>query len=472
MIPVRCLKTLPSLYLGKMCINLSRYSSFGGSTLPGRLAGGLSPQLLPLLVAQLREGCILITGTNGKTTTAHLLAHILTQAGKKVVHNHSGANLLSGVTTTFISASSWSGKIEADLGIIEVDEAAMPAVASRLRVKAALVTNLFPDQLDRFGEPRQTLKLIEKGLRNMDRDAFLLLNADDPLVSSIKGMEPSLLYYGIDDCKEVFQKGGQTAALKTCPHCERKLAYSHLHFAHLGIYSCPGCGLKRPPPHYSIASHLQKHTQGTKIALKTPTGILHVAIKIPGFYNLYNALAAISCALALGVEEELIQRSLPHFATTFGRMETLMIAGKMVELALIKNPAGANAVLQTLLAERHETMLLIAINDRYADGLDVSWLWDVDFEALIAPDNKITSIYCSGTRSKEIALRLKYAGIDPGTIKGEEELQKTFRESLNNSPAGGKLQILATYTALLELRKIINKMDHGKRSGRDKACVV
>ncbi len=462
--PGKRLKVLPGLYLGKMCINLSRYTNFGGSTLPGRLAAGISPQLLPILAAQLKEGCILITGTNGKTTTAHLLAHILSQAGKKVIHNRSGANLLPGVTTSFIAESSWLGKIKADLGIIEVDEVSMPAVASQLKVKAALVTNLFPDQLDRFGEPKQILKLIIKGLQGIQgEDGFLLLNADDPLVSSIIKEDLQTIYYGIDDTKDVLQGISQATDLKTCTRCGKKLTYLHTHFAHLGLYHCIGCGVKRPLPQYSIVSHHKKPAQGTAVAIKTPTGIFYVKLNTPGFYNLYNFLAAISCALALGVEEGVINSSLHHFTSCFGRMETLLIEKRFVELILIKNPVGANEVLRTLAEAGREMTLMIAINDQYADGLDVSWLWDVDFEKLVSLENKITGIFCSGTRRKEISLRLKYAGIDTAIIKGEERLSKTFRDSLNSTPAGGKLQVLVTYTAMLELRKAINTMGYGKK---------
>ncbi len=461
MFPGNRLKVLPSLGLGKMCINFSRYSNFGGSTLPGRLAASLSPDILSILASQLKEGCILITGTNGKTTTAYLLAKILSQAGKKIIHNRSGANLISGVTTSFIAESTWSGKINADLGVIEVDEASMPAVASRLRVKAAIVTNLFPDQLDRFGELKHILKIIAQGLNKIDGDGFLLLNADDPLVSSIK-KNVRTIYYGIDRLKGASITADQTD-IKTCYRCGKKYDYAHIHYAHLGIYRCPGCGIRRPSPQYSIVSHFKKPAQSAAVAIKTPTGVFQFSLKARGFYNIYNALAAISCALILGVREEVIKASLRQFTACFGRMETFAIENKMVELALIKNPVGANEVLRTIVEEDGEITLMLAVNDKYADGTDVSWLWDVDFEMLAHQDNKIKNIFCSGNRGEEISLRLKYAGIDTRKIKYEEDLNIIFRESLSNTPDGGKLPILLTYTAMLELRKIINKMGYGKK---------
>ncbi len=429
--------------------------------MPGRLASSLSPHILSILASQLKEGCILITGTNGKTTTAYLLASILSRAGKKIIHNRSGANLISGVTTPFIAESSWSGKINADLGVIEVDEASMPAVASRLRVKAALVTNLFPDQLDRFGELEHTLELIAQGLDEVDREGFILLNADDPLVSSIR-KDVRIIYYGIDGLKGASKIKGQTD-IKTCYRCGKKYDYLHIHFAHLGLYQCPGCGVRRPLPHYSIVSHYKKPGKSTEIAIKTPGRLFHVSLKTPGFYNLYNALAAISCALTLGVREDVIKTSLRQFTASFGRMETLSVGEKIVEIILIKNPVGANEVLRTLVEEDGEITLMMAINDKYADGTDVSWLWDVDFEMLAHQDNKIKNIFCSGNRGEEISLRLKYAGIDTRKIKYEEDLNIIFRESLSNTPDGGKLPILLTYTAMLELRKIINKMGYGKK---------
>ena len=263
------LKVLPGLCLGKMYISLSKFTHFGGSTLPGRLALGLSPRVLSMLASQLKEGCILITGTNGKTTTAHLLAGILSRAGKKIIHNGSGANLISGVTTAFVAESSHLGKINADLGVIEVDEASMPAVASRLNVKAALVTNLFPDQLDRFGELEHTLELISRGLDGVKKEGFLLLNADDPLIASIK-KETRTIYYGLENFKKSI-KVKEQAGSKICYHCGKKYDYLHVHFAHLGLYQCPGCGARRPLPHYSIVS-CHKKNENTVANIKTPTG--------------------------------------------------------------------------------------------------------------------------------------------------------------------------------------------------------
>lgn len=448
------LKALPGLSLGKMYLYFRRFSRFGGSTLPGRLALGLSPCILAVLASQLKEGCILVTGTNGKTTTAHLLASILSQAGKKVIHNRSGANLISGVTTSFVAESSWLGKVNADFGVIEVDEAAMPAVASRLKVKAVIVTNIFPDQLDRFGGPGHTLDLISRGLNAIAREGFILLNADDPLVSSISKTVPAF-YYGIDALTEMSETKGQTDVKATCRRCGEKLEYLHVHYAHLGLYRCPGCGFRRPLPHYSITACQKKSEKSAVLDIKTPGSLLPVSLNIPGFYNLYNALAAVACALRFGIGEAQIKETLRGFAASFGRMEKLSVGGKTVELALIKNSAGANEILRTLADADDEITLMFAINDRYADGTDVSWLWDVDFEILSFWGGKIAKIFCSGSRGEEMSLRLKYAGVDTGMIKYEANLEKTFQEGLHCTPAGGKLQILLTYTAMQELQKIM-----------------
>lgn len=456
------MKVIPGLFVGKFCITFSRYFNFGGSTLPGKLASCISPHLLSILASQLKEGSILITGTNGKTTTAYLLAGILSRAGKKVIHNRTGANLIFGVTTPFIAESTYVGKIKADVGVLEVDEASMPAVASQLPVKGVIVTNLFPDQLDRFGELQYTLDLIARGIDSLDKNSFILLNADDPLVSSLK-KDVRTIYYGIDDVKGASGLNGHASDIKMCYRCGNKYEYIHTHFAHLGIYKCPGCGLSRPRPQYSIISRFNKPNNNTEVAIKIPGSLFRIPVKIPGFYNLYNVLAAVSCALELGVKKNVIKSSLQDFTAAFGRMELLDIGGKKIYLILIKNPTGANEVLRTLMEEDIETSLIFAINDRYADGTDVSWLWDADFELLADPHNKIRFIFCSGTRGEDMAVRLKYAGIDTKLIKYEKDMRKAFIEGLNQTPKGGVLQLMLTYTALLELRKIINEMGYGSK---------
>ncbi len=460
------MKVIPGLFVGKLCITFCRYFNFGGSTLPGKLASSISPRILSVLSSQPRGGNILITGTNGKTTTAYLLAAILSRAGKTIIHNRTGANLIQGVTTSFIAGSTYAGKIRADLGVLEVDEASMPAVASRLPVRGVIITNLFPDQLDRFGELQCTLDLISRGIDSLGKKSFLLLNADDPLVSSIK-KDLRIIYYGIDDVKKApgfnDHASDHASNVKICYRCGKKYEYIHTHYSHLGIYRCPGCGLSRPRPQYSIISRFIKPDQSAAAAIKIPGGLFRVPVKIPGFYNLYNVLAAVACALELGIKKDVIRSSLQDFTAAFGRMEMLHIEGKIIYLALIKNPTGANEVLRALVSEGAGASLLFAINDGYADGTDISWLWDVNFEVLADPQNKIRFIFCSGSRGEDMAVRLKYTGLDTKLIKHEKDLGKAFKEGLNQTPSGGVLQLMLTYTALLELRKIINEMGYGNK---------
>ena len=421
----------------------------GGTTLPGRLLLRAEPRGLELMAPELDRGSVLISATNGKTTTAAMLAAILAEAGQAVVHNRAGSNRGWGVATALLDARQGRGQ----LGLFEVDEAWLPAVARAVRPRAYLLANLFRDQLDRYGE----LELLadrwaELVVEDADRARFVL-NADDPLVADLGRGREGVVYFGVDDDSQALSELGHAADSKHCRKCGTPYAYETVLLGHLGHYRCPGCGRERPRPEIA-ARRVELHgMSGAAFTLCAPTGELRVELPLPGLYNVYNALAATALALELGASLEQVGAALHGFGGAFGRVETIQIGPRPVSILLVKNPAGANEVLRTLTLEEDSLDLWLALNDGIADGRDVSWIWDADFELLAGRVGRVT---CSGTRAEEMALRLKYAGIDT-----EAAVDRDIAASLDAAVAGDEpgrpLYALPTYTALLELRDLLSR---------------
>ncbi len=447
---------LIALWLGKLVMWLSRASGRGGTSLPGRVSGLLAPGILGALARQCRRGCILVTGTNGKTTTASMVVAMLRESGYRVVHNRSGANLLRGLAAAFIEVATPGGRVDADYGVLEVDEATVPGAVAELPVVGAVVTNFFRDQLDRYGELDRTVALVGEGLARLPVAGFAVLNADDPLVAGLaSGLRARVIRYGIEDLEAGTTLSHQTREARHCGGCGTALAYELFYYAHLGRYSCPSCGAGRPVPHVSAARVAPQGSRGADIRLGLPAGPLSLRLPVPGLYNVYNAVAAAACGTALGLEPAAIGRALEGYASRFGRMETVRVDGRGLLMALVKNPAGFNEVIRTVLGDGAVEGLVIAINDRLADGTDVSWLWDVDFEQLAHPPGRIAWVVCSGTRAHDMAVRLKYAGFDPARLALQTDLWLAINEGLGRLGDGGVLTVLPTYTAMLELRDLL-----------------
>lgn len=455
------LRGLLAIWAGKAAIGLSRWLGKGGSTFPGRVARRIDPDLLQKLARLPKEGNIMVSGTNGKTTTSRMIASILEAAGKKVVHNRAGANLLVGITTAYLARATWTGQLEVDVGLAEVDEASVPKAARELIPRVITVTNFFRDQLDRYGELEHTFSFIREGLEQLPAGGRAILNADDPLVASLAQFSPvPVTFYGLAD-PSLAQEEEETRDVRFCRQCGERLEYSRTYYAHLGWYHCPRCGFRRPEQDYAARS-VRVGSRTTQLEVSTPAGDLETEIAVPGVYNAYNALAAVATTMSLGIAAELVEKGLRNFVTSFGRMERLSMAGHDVFLALVKNPAGFNAVIKTLLTGPEKKNVIIAINDKYADGTDISWLWDVDFERLAAAEDKINFVLASGIRGEDMAVRLKYAGFPVQKLAIENDLRLALEEGLRRAGTGEPLYILPTYTALLEMREIINKMGYGK----------
>ena len=423
-----------------------RLGRSGGTTAPGRVLLRLAPRALGRMASELDESAVLVSATNGKTTTAAMAAAILERHGQRVVHNRAGSNMGWGVATALLDARRGRGQ----LGLFEVDEAWLPRVASEVRPRAYLLCNLFRDQLDRYGE----LELLadrwaELVASEAPRGARLVLNADDPLVADLGREQDAVVYFGLADDSQALPELQHAADSKHCRNCGAPYVYEAVYLGHLGRYRCDNCGRRRPEPQVVAAGVDLEGMRGSRVDITTPQGELAVRLPLPGLYNVYNALAAAALCGELGASVDDIKHGLEGFGGAFGRVETISVDGRELSILLVKNPAGANEVLRTLTLEDGRVDLWLALNDRIADGRDVSWIWDADFELLRGRVRRAT---CSGTRAEEMALRLKYAGVD-----AELSVDRDLEASLDSAVAasGGRLYALPTYTALLELRDLL-----------------
>jgi len=423
----------------------------GGTTLPGRVLLRLEPEAIARLGAGLDRGTAIVSATNGKTTTAGMIAGILAADGRRPVHNRAGSNMTWGVATALLEQ-------RGDEGLFEVDEAWLPRVAEQLDPSLIVLGNLFRDQLDRYGEMEALADEWAKTVAARTGRTRFVLNADDPLIADL-GRDPEgarregVLYFGIEDPSQALPELQHAFDAKHCRRCGHPYAYERAFVGHLGHYSCPNCGAERPSPEVVATKIELRGMDGSRTRVRTPEGEIDLDLPLPGLYNVYNALAAVAAGLRLGVAPERIAGALADMRAAFGRVETIPVGGKPVSILLIKNPAGANEVLRTLQLESRagdEIDLWIALNDRIADGRDVSWIWDADFELLAGG---VRRVVCAGTRAPEMALRLKYAGWDEGRIEVVPEIEASLDAAA--SGAERRLFALPTYTALLELRKLL-----------------
>lgn len=420
--------TILAVWIGKILILGLRLAGKGGSALPGLVIGKVYPSFNVSMAAKLSGGSVLVTGTNGKTTTTKLLKGILRGANLKVISNTTGSNMSRGIASAFMEHATWLGGLKADIGLFEVDEAFMGEVASQLKPKVVVVLNLLRDQLDRYGELDRTAELIAAGLQHAQSVA---LNADDPLVAALAAAVPS--------GKVVFF--GASAELKAhLPHDDELLAK----------HKAPKARTAHPKSAYNVyllASRAKGEIQSLTVGYEGQD--YKANLQLRGIYNAYNATAALAAATLIeGVSFAGAMASLEHIKPAFGRSELLEVGGKKLQLLLVKNPAGFNQVIKTFLGDSGQA-LLVAINDNFADGRDVSWLWDVNFEQLAGKKHKVLA---SGTRANDLAVRLKYTEVKSVV---ETDLSKALRQFIKNLPKGATGYIVPTYTAMLELRALI-----------------
>ena len=420
----------------------------GGTSLPGKVLTRLEPHAIGLLGARLEHGSAVISATNGKTTTAAMTAAILERTGETLVHNRAGANMAGGVAASLADASRRGGReLSGRLGLFEVDEFWLAPVVAELSPRALLLSNLFRDQLDRYGE----LEIIADRWADVvaSSPAALVLNADDPLIADL-GRKREPVYFGVEDDALAFAELQHAADSKHCRRCGHAYEYDAIYLAHLGRYHCPNCGNRRPDPVVVARDVELRGIRSAAFTLAAPAGEARVELPLPGLYNVYNALGAAALSLQLGAPLDAVVAGLQGVAPAFGRAETVDLGGRPTSILLVKNPAGANEVLRTLSLEADQLDLFGVLNDNTADGRDISWVWDADWE-LLAPS--VRRMTCSGTRAAELALRMKYAGVDAGRLRVVPPLADGLDAAL--AAGDGPLYALPTYTALLELRDLL-----------------
>jgi lipid II isoglutaminyl synthase (glutamine-hydrolysing) len=442
---------------------LSRLRGGGATSMPGKVLMRLEPGAVGALAGRLTRGSVLVSGTNGKTTTAAMAASILERAGVPLVHNQAGANMAGGIATTLLAAARPHRAIAGELGLFEVDEAWLASLAAQLQPRVILLANLFRDQLDRYGELDTIAERWEQALR--DGQAQLVLNADDPMIADIGREHPEAVFFGVDDDSLALPGMAHAVDAKHCRNCGAPYAFDAVYLGHLGRYHCPSCGQGRPSPSVTATNVKLEGVRAARFTLRTPNGDADVQLALPGLYNVYNALAAAALATALQIPLESIVAGLVGTRAAFGRAETVTLevgegradgapaARRQLRILLVKNPAGANEVLRTLVLEPGEHDLLAVLNDNIADGRDVSWIWDADFELLAG---RIRLATCSGSRAAEMAMRLKYAGIEPSRIRVQPQLASALRDAAaDQGYAEEPLYALPTYTAMLALRDLL-----------------
>lgn len=440
----------------RIAIKLLRLLGRGGTAIPGKIALKICPELLGYLAKDVK--CVIITGTNGKTTSSRIIEEIFAKSGASYFANRSGANLINGITSIFIENSTLTGKPKKEYAVIECDEAASKEVCRLINPSVVLVTNVFRDQLDRYGEVTHTLENILIGIKNSP-NAVICLNADCSLTASIATEIPNkVMFFGVD----VPIYNDPVSEVSDAPHCIKckyEYDYSYHTFGHLGGFYCPNCGYKRPQTQVSVTEILDTGISSTTVRVSVFGDSEEIVINLPGGYNIYNAVGALAVSEAIGFKRETAKSAIATFSCGFGRMEQFDLGGHTARIILVKNPAGCNQVLNYLSSLSEKTVFVCCLNDNSADGRDISWIWDVNFEKLADMDEFIDEIYVSGIRSADMAVRLKYAGIDESKLKifdDYDSLIKAMEKQIL------PVVIMPTYSAMMDLRSKMSAAFGGK----------
>jgi UDP-N-acetylmuramyl tripeptide synthase len=460
------LRTAAAVAAGKLVRAGLQATGRGGTALPGLITLSVDPDAIGHMTAGLRHGAVLVSGTNGKTTTSRMLSDIVRAAGWDPIHNRAGSNLDRGIASALLADAGWSGAATGDIGIFEVDEASVPRVLRRLEPRVMLVTNFFRDQLDRYFEIDQLAQRVAVAFRALSAETVVVLNADDPIVARLAEARPGrTLFFGIDDPAVGGRVAQNISDATHCPRCHARLEYRRVVLAHVGDWSCPSCGLARPRADVSATKvELLPGAIRLQLASAAPSAIDPVTVPLPGLYNAYNALAAIAAARALDISLPTAARALASFRPAFGRLEVVAADGRRLRLILVKNPAGFNAAISALLEQGGRHRILAALNDRDADGRDVSWIWDADFEALVPA---VEHAVVTGIRGRDLALRLKYAGLARANMEVVDGWSDAIRRAIGGAPVGDEVVVLTTYTALLALREALARMGYVGRFWED-----
>ena len=417
-----------------------RLAGRGATSLPGRVLLAIDPRSISERAARLPAGSIVVSATNGKTTTCAMLAGIAEEAGHRPVHNRAGANMAGGVASALLAG-------DGDMGLFEVDEFWLDSLVPQIHPRAVVLSNLFRDQLDRYGE-LDTISSRWAALAASPAAGCLVLNSDDPSIAALGLDRDGVVYFGVRDDAAGYGHPRHASEQVSCPACGAGLSYATWYVGHLGDYRCPECGWARPEAQVRASGVALRGLGGSSFDLELDGRRERIDLPLPGLYNVYNALAAAAGALAFGLSPETIFTGLGSAVAVFGRAESVEVEGRSCSILLVKNPAGANEVIGTVGMEGGRHDVLFVLNDRIADGRDVSWIWDADFEDLAGT---VGTAVCSGTRAVEMAMRLRYAGVE--NVQVIEELPAALSAAAAGD--GDRLLALPTYTAMLELRELL-----------------
>ena len=468
----RTIRTTASIVAGKATRAALQVLGRGATALPGLVALAVDPDVVARISGALAHGTVAVTGTNGKTTTTRMLADIVRAAGWAPVHNRSGSNLDRGLAAAILADATWSGEPRGDVGIYELDEASVPRILARLHPRILVVTNLFRDQLDRYFEIDALARRLAAAIGRLPDTTMLVLNADDPIVAYLGNAHRGVvLYFGVDDPAIGAVSGSMSGSMSgisdatRCPRCHGPLVYTRVVLAHVGEWSCAQCGLARPPRDLAAARVLLGPAASElRIAGAIGSVLDPIIVPVPGAYNAYNALAALAAARALDIALPTATRALAGYRPAFGRLEAIAADGRSLRLVLVKNPAGFNAAIGALLETGRRPRILAALNDRDADSRDVSWIWDADFEAL-APS--VTHAVVTGLRARDMALRLKYAGVPLERVVVVDGWVSAIRRAIAEAPSGDEIVVLTTYTAMLAIRDALARLGFVKQFWED-----
>ena len=429
----------------------------GGTSLPGLIARRIDPDVLKSVVGASKAKKIVITGSNGKTTTARMTSAMAENNGKRVSHNRAGSNMLQGVTSVAVNFADIFGRLKSDVLLFEIDEGTMPLAMPEISPDVVVITNIFRDQLDRYGELYSVARALDKTLENLPESATILLNGNDPQVANFgQKAKAKRVFFGLETTEVGTPVPEQSADIIRCIHCQEDLQYKVAYMSHLGLYSCPNCGYTLPPLDIAATSiKLAPDGQGpTHVELRTPQGNMTLEIALPGLHNVYNAAAAIGASLAAGFEKEKLPAALVNIKPAFGRLEKIQAGDQTIYLSFVKNPTSFNLILRLIAQHPGKKHILLAASHTIVDGEDFSWLWDIEIEE-VAQD--ITDVVCSGNKPEELAMRLKYAEIPVDKISQNAHLESALDAALKNAGPGGTLYILSSYTPTNELRRIMQK---------------
>jgi len=440
-----------ALFIAKAAGTISRILRRGGGTsLPGMILMKIRPTMLREMAQDLEDGIIVISATNGKTTTARMVANAIQESETSYVANTSGANLASGIATALLAK-----KPEDRLGIFEVDEAVLPALIPELQPSVIVLMNLFRDQLDRYGELESTIQKWKDMIQSLPETTKLIVNADDPALGFLGSQHSNVEFFGIEQSQYGRVTLPHAADSTHCQKCDSALQFQQTTIGHLGHWSCQNCGEQRPKPTFTGTNINLNELNGSEFTVLSESNSIDLKVPLAGLHNVYNALAAFSICSAKGIKSSNIQKGLSTLSAAFGRNEIIHYAGTEMMLLLAKNPAGANQNLQTLLLTEEKIDLVISLNDRTADGKDISWIWDVDYEMVF---DRIATLTISGDRAYDLALRFYYSDFPTSSMNIVPSVEGLLNHLKDSCESLQRVVILPTYTAMLDLRSQLNKV--------------